>query len=176
MDAVAELAQLTLGLVTPTQCAAGLERHRSVLQLRNGSIGLAGFRQSASRQHARERCLDRRPHFLSAGHRQQRLFSRRRGVPRIEIDRRRRSIGPGDRHRKLQRRGPGPSSDCCTPRIGGAVQRKPTERERLKVMRPGATGDEHQLFASCGTNEQVGRTLRFPRFEKRTGEVHGSLS
>src|SRR5580765_5533110 len=31
MDVVAELAQFALGLVTPTQCAAGLERRRSVL-------------------------------------------------------------------------------------------------------------------------------------------------
>src|SRR4051795_8062354 len=36
MDAVAELAQLALGLVAPTQCAARLECRRRVLQLRNG--------------------------------------------------------------------------------------------------------------------------------------------
>ena len=69
MDAVAELAQLALGLGAPTECAARLERHRRVLQLRNGSIGLAGLRKSASRQRARERCLDRRSHLLSAGDR-----------------------------------------------------------------------------------------------------------
>ena len=42
-------------------------------------------------------------------------------------------------------------------------------------MRSRATGDENQLLASSGTNEQVDRTLRFPRLEQRTGQVDGCL-
>src|SRR3954469_17342678 len=42
MDAPAQLAQLALGLVTPAQSSARLQRRRRVEQLRNGSITLAG--------------------------------------------------------------------------------------------------------------------------------------
>src|SRR4051812_38970831 len=91
VDAVAELAQLALGLCTPAQSAARFECCCRVLQLRNSSLTLAALRQCAPGQCAREGCLDRRSDLLSPRRRQERPFGRRRGTPRVEVDRRRRS-------------------------------------------------------------------------------------
>src|SRR5207237_809521 len=62
-----------------------------------------------------------------------------------------------------------------TARVGRAVQREPAAGERLEVMGSRATGDQHQVLAAGGTNEQLHRTLRFSGLEKCTGEIHGCL-
>ena len=84
-------------------------------------------------------------------------------------DGRRRPIGPRAGHRQLQRRGPGLSVFCCTFGLDVAVEREPAARERLEVMGPRSTGDEHQLLASGGTHEQLHRTLGLTRLEQCTG-------
>lgn len=61
VDAMSELPELAFRVVAVTQRAAGIQFGGGALQLRRGTVTLAGLGQGAARERARQRCFDRRP-------------------------------------------------------------------------------------------------------------------
>ena len=95
-------------------------------------------------------------------------------VAGVQSDGRRGAIRPGGGQRELHGRGPGLRAGGRAFGLGVAVEREPAAREQLEAVGPPATGDERQLLAPCGAEKQFDSASRLARFEKDTGEPHGS--
>src|SRR4029453_18041326 len=99
---MAELPELSFRAVPEAERAARIERPRRSFELFHRSLVVARLRERSTDERARKGCLDRSTRLVGGGGRGDGAFGGAGGVPGVECDGRRGTIGPRGREGKSE--------------------------------------------------------------------------